>query len=388
MASVRKRTWVYKGVERSAWVVTCTDRRGKRPQKTFKTKKAADAYKKQVEAEIDRGIYTADSASVTVRVAGEHWLEVCERRHRVGDRMMKTTIINYRLFFERYILPYLGEKKLSQLTVPVVQEWVDSLVYHKTKPRKPPSVNRAIVCLGLILTEAQRERWIGCNVVKEVPPRRPRAQKDQKPIPSKKDVKTILNESSGRIHMIIHMAVFTGMRISEILGLTWEHVDFQTGTIHVFQRADKWGKIDMPKSRAGNRYIAIAPGLKVMLKEWYLGCPKGEKNPQGFVFPTKLGVAEGPNNFAWNRWRPFMNEVGLAAAHAGGARRGGQPNFRFHDLRHVAASLLIEQGLPAKQIQRIMGHATIAMTFDTYGHLFDEGDSRSAIDAIEQDILT
>lgn len=387
MASVRKRIWVYKGVERSAWVATYTDQRGKRVQKTFKQKKPALKYRTQVETEIEKGIHTADSASVSVRKAGEHWLGVCERRLLVGDQMAKTTILNYRFFFKKYIIPFWGETKLSQLTAKGVQKWVNNLVYDETNPKKPPTVDRAIACLSLILTEAQREHWVGHNVIKDVAPRRRRVERGQNIVPSKKDIKTILNESSGRTNIMIHMAAFTGMRISEICGLTWDNVDLQNGVIHISQKANRWGEIGPPKSKSGYRDIPIATNLSQMLKEWYLGCPKGEKNPDGLVFPSRRGRSYAPNGWVADFWRPLMRKIGLVTPDGRPGRNGSRVKFKFHDLRHFAASLLIEQGLPSKQIQRIMGHATIAMTFDTYGHLFDEGDSHSVVDAMERDIL-
>ena len=96
------------------------------------------------------------------------------------------------------------------------------------------------------------------------------------------------------------------------------------------------------------------------LREWKLVCPKGELD---LVFPNMLGKVQPLSNIAHRVWRPLQRQAGLVDA-------GGEPLFNFHALRHFAASLWIELGFSPKRLQALLGHSSVQMTFDRYGHLF------------------
>ncbi len=143
-------------------------------------------------------------------------------------------------------------------------------------------------------------------------------------------------------------AVFTGLRSSELRGLAWDHVDFKAKVIRVRQRADADGQIGSLKSASARRDIPMTPMVATVLKEWKLACPNG---PLGIVFP---------------------NGVGNVKSHANIVQRG--IGTGLHRYRHWFASWLIDQGFGPKRVQSLMGHSTIQMTFDTYGHLFPQDD--------------
>jgi hypothetical protein len=148
------------------------------------------------------------------------------------------------------------------------------------------------------------------------------------------------------------------MRASELRGLTWGDVDFERKVVTVRQRADRWGAMGAPKSAAGRREIPMSPMVVNVLREWRLACPKG---PLDLVFPNSLG-----------RHEMHFRDHGLNRAQlaAGITDAEGKPRYSFHALRHFCASWLIEQEFSAKRIQAWLGHSSITMTFDTYGHLF------------------
>jgi integrase len=155
-------------------------------------------------------------------------------------------------------------------------------------------------------------------------------------------------------------AALTGMRASELRGLTWEHVDFSEKVIRVRQRVDIFRNMGSPKSAAGRRDIPMSPLVVNVLREWKLACPPG---PLMLVFPNTIGKAEGHPNVVNRFWRPLQRELALVDG-------AGEPLFNFHALRHFAASIFIESGMSPKRVQTIMGHSKLAMTFDIYGHLF------------------
>jgi integrase len=109
-------------------------------------------------------------------------------------------------------------------------------------------------------------------------------------VPSKAEVGAMLDAAQGRWRPFFVTATFTGMRASELRGLTWAAVDFERRVIHVKQRADAWGTIGDPKSAAGDRMIPMAPMVVNSLREWRLVCPKG---PLGLVFPNGATRSNG-----------------------------------------------------------------------------------------------
>ena len=171
-------------------------------------------------------------------------------------------------------------------------------------------------------------------------------------------------------------AVFTGLRASELRGLTWANVDLKAAELHVRQRADRFNVIGPPKSRAGHRTVPLPQFVVNTLREWKLACPKGEL---GLVFPNGSGKVENLSNIILRGLNPVQIAAGLVI--------NGKPKYGMHSLRHFYASWCINRvedgglGLPPKNVQERLGHSKIAMTLDTYGHLFKGGDDRKALDA-------
>jgi integrase len=164
-------------------------------------------------------------------------------------------------------------------------------------------------------------------------------------------------------------AIFTGMRLSELRGLRWSDVDLETGQIHVRQRADGWQKIGPTKSKSGKRDIPLAPIVVNTFKQWQGECPKGEHD---LVSPNTLGNIETMSNVHGRCWCPLQIKCGLTD-------EAGKPRYGFHMLRHAAASLFIQYlGWTPKRLQTVMGHASVSMTFDRYGHLFENVESDRA----------
>jgi integrase len=183
--------------------------------------------------------------------------------------------------------------------------------------------------------------------------------------------------------------MFTGMRASELRGLPWSNVDLGTGVIHVRQRADAWGKIGKPKSKAGARDIPLPPIVVNTLAAWKEACPASDLD---LVFSNGSGNVESLPNI-WHRfWSPLQIKCGVSID-SGERDESGEPimkaKYGFHMLRHAAASLFIQHlGWTPKRVQIVMGHSTINMTFDLYGHLFEDlAADREAMKKIEAAIV-
>jgi integrase len=380
MASVRKRRWTHKGVEKEAWIVEYTDTRGKRRIITEKSKKDADRRRWQIEAELDAGTHRAARDTKTVSDALDEWLERCEQRAHVKDAMRPRTVRQRRSLVETHIRPYFGRKLLTELTPRMVQEWLDDLAYSPEKQLSHAHLKHLLACLRLTMKMAFTAGYIGANVLVAGEIRVPGQRAVRREIPSKEEIRELLRLSGEVLGMggvarylrpLVYIAVFTGMRQGEIRALLWEDVDFDAGMIHVRRGADDQGRVDDTKTLAGRRSIPIAPVLAIELKKWKLASQARSK--EGLVFVGNRGRMMQPACIqqSWARLqRRALPEVGAMPVKPYFPRA----KYPFHSLRHVAASLFIETGLPPKRIQAIMGHSSINMTFDRYGHLFEDPD--------------
>ncbi len=184
---------------------------------------------------------------------------------------------------------------------------------------------------------------------------------------------------SDRWRAFLIVAVFCGLRASELRGLRWQDVNLEDGKLSVAQRADAWLHIGPPKSAAGKRDIPLTPMTINALRQWKAACPAGEL---GLVFPNGAGKVEGHPNIVKRVWNPLQVKCGLVGP-------DGKARYGFHSLRHTAASLFIAHlNWAPKRVQTVMGHSSITITFDRYGHLFEdhEGD-REAMKKLEAAVV-
>ena len=401
MASIRKRTWVSGGAEKTAWVVDYKDQEGKRVLKTFATKREAEAFRTEMGYEVSQGTHTRASASIMVAQAGKEWVKQGEL-----DGLERSTLREYQNHLDRHIKPFLGGKKLSDLSVPMVNHFRNQLL---EQGRSQAMAKKIVGSLGALIATAQDNGKVSRNVVREMTGRRKRGNKRHKrrvEIPTKDEIRDMLNKADGRWRPLMVTAIFTGLRASELRGLSWQHVDFDNKVIRVRQRADRWNEIGPPKSEAGNRDVPMAPMVVNTLKDWqlrqnedWLKLQKKErrldkKSPPKLVFANGYGNVENLGNIYRRGFGPLQVECGitdgftLKRGKKGKLEEVPKPKYGIHALRHAAASLFIEQGLTPKRVQAIMGHSSIQMTFDTYGHLFPSpDDDQAAMEQIQARLL-
>jgi len=226
---------------------------------------------------------------------------------------------------------------------------------------------KVLTTLKTMLTFAQGRGLVAQNVARGVRIKVDTRETASGPLragidfPTMAELNTLIEKSEGRWRPFIVTAIFTGMRMSELRGLRWSDVDLEAGQIHVRQRADAWGKLGPTKSRAGMRDIPLAPIVVNALRHWQLECPNGEL---GLVFPNGSGNIVRMSTIH-TFWETLQIRHGLTD-------EAGKSRYGFHMLRHAAASLFIKYlGWSPKRLQAVMGHASISMTFDRYGHLFE-----------------
>jgi integrase len=204
-------------------------------------------------------------------------------------------------------------------------------------------------------------------------------------IPSPDEIRTILGALAGRWRPLLLTAIFTGLRASELRGLRWADVNLKRAEIHVRQRADRFRAIGQPKSAASQRTVPLPPIVVSTLRKWRLACPKSELD---LVFPNGIGRIESHANIINRGLVPVQIEAGVVDRRHGKARYTG-----LHALRHFYASWCINRRqdggleLPLKVVQHRLGHASIQMTADRYGHLFPRGDDGAELAAAERVLL-
>ena len=361
--AIRKRTWTSGGSEKTAWVVDYKDAQGKRRLKTFKTKKGADSWATTALFQVKEGTHTPESASITVSEAAENWIRRVEL-----DGRERSTIAQYEQHVREHINPLIGNVKLSKLSAPAIEDIRDRLLEKLSRPM----AKKVLGSIKAILKDAHRRGHVAQNnaagVTITMDKRHKRKIKVGRDIPSEDDVAKIVGEARGRWRPLIVTAIFTGLRASELRGLPWDNVDFDEQVIHVRQRADRWNQIGSPKSHAGERDIPMAPMVVSTLKEWKLACPNGYLN---LVFPNGAGNVEALANIFRRGFAPTQVRAGIVD-------KDGKPRYGMHALRHFCASWLIKQGFSPKRLQTILGHSSIQMTFDVYGHLLPSAEDDHA----------
>jgi integrase len=408
--SVRKRRWQVDGVEREAWVVDYRDTQGNRRLKTFTKKKEADEFAKRAGVEVLDGVHVADSASATITQVGKLWLAAKERAG-----LEQSTIDQYRQHLDLHISLFIGDTRLTAFTPPALRAFEEKL---HDEGRSPAMVRKVLVSLGSLLADAQERGLASRNVVRDMRGRRGRgAQRQEKrakgklkvgvDIPTPAEIKAVVGALQGRWRPLLLTAIFTGLRASELRGLTWAAVDLDKRLLKVYQRADRFNAIGRPKSEAGEREIALPPIVVNALREWKLVCPKrdtGKVDEAGnpikvldLVFPNGRGKVESLGNIINRALIPAQLRAGVVID-TGKVDEEGRPVTAakytgMHALRHFYASWCINRqqdgglGLPPKVVQERLGHSTINMTMDVYGHLFPRGDDADELAAAERSLL-
>ena len=165
------------------------------------------------------------------------------------------------------------------------------------------------------------------------------------------------------------LAIMSGARQGELLGLKWSDVDWENNQIHIKRTFNnqRWYK---PKSKASNRKISLGPSMMRELKKWRLACPLSDLD---LVFPNEAGKPINHNNLVNRHFEPALKKAGIE-------------RIRFHDLRHTYASLLVEQGENITYIQKQLGHSSPSVTLNVYAHLV-KPDNQSAAFRLEDRIL-
>jgi integrase len=372
--SVRKRTWTTRaGEPKEAWIVDYTDQDGDRHIETFERKKDAEARHDKVRLDVRHGVHTAVSKSATVAEAAERWLSRVEAEGRE-----RGTLAQYRQHVNIHIAPRIGRYKLAHLTPTKIEAFRDDLLANLSHP-----MARKVMTSLKSLLKAAKYAHVAADVSVGRSKRGERKLEVGRDIPAPAEIKRLVHaaKDDARMHALLLTAALCGLRASELRGLRWTDVDLKAGELQVRQRADRYNTIGAPKSTSSTRTIPLPPEAVAALKVWKLACPKGELD---LVFPTSTG--------AIMYHRSMLDSLAPIMA-AAGVVKHRKPKYGLHAFRHFFASWCINRRadggreLPAKVVQGLLGHGSIVMTLDRYGHLFPRGDDHAELAAAASALL-
>ena len=317
-----------------------------------KTKTEARAALRKVKADTEGGL-VFDAGTLTVEDYLGRWLA-----DSVKDTVRRSTFIQYKSVVNRHIIPALGRMKLTGLTPAHVRrlyrEKLDSGLSSRT-------VQYVHVTLHKALKQAVMDGLVPRNVTDAV--KAPQVHKKEVRPLSPAEVKALLSAArGGRLEALYVLAVHTGLRRSELLGLRWSDVDLEVGTLSVQRSLGTDGTFKPPKRNKSRRTVKLTSQAVEAL-----GGHRARQNEErmrlgflwkdhGLVFPNRLGKPMNADNLYHRGFKPLLKRAGLSG-------------FTFHSLRHTCATLLCSKNVNPKIVQEMLGHATISQTMDTYSHV-------------------
>jgi len=338
-------------------------RDGKKLRKTFPTLAAARAWRTDASRALRKGTMRPPS-SLTLRQAADAWLDGARDgsiRTRSGDAYKPSAIRGYEQALRTRLLPDLGAAKLSDIERADVQDIADRLL---AQGLDPSTIRNALMPLRAIFRRAVSRGDVAVNPTTGLELPAVRGKRDR--IASPEEAASLLAALPVEERALWATALFAGLRRGELLALAWDHVDLAAGVIRVERSYDpKAGVYVTPKSRAGERKVPIPS----VLREYLIAHKLRTGRSEGLVFPTRAGT-------------PFDSWAIKARADKAWRLAGLNP-IGLHESRHTFASLMIAAGVNAKALATYMGHASITITLDRYGHLFpgNEDEAATLLDA-------
>jgi integrase len=342
-----------------SWEAFVYDRRsGKRLRKTFPSQAAAKAWRHDAVGAVRRGTMRPPEQT-TLREAWQRWYAGALEgtvRTRSGERYKPSALRSYEQAMRTRVLFELGGLRLSEITRRDVRAFVNRLLADELDPS---TIRNTIMPLRVVFRDALANETLAVNPCQGVALPAARGFRDRTASPE--EAATLLAALPEDERALWACAFFTGLRRGELMALRWEDVDLGAGLIRIVRAWDPKERVYVaPKSKAGKRRVPIPNVLRGFLLEHRLRSGRAG----GLVFGTS---GERPLDY----WRA----VKLAKR---AWRAAGLEPIGLHEARHTFASLMIAAGVNAKALSSFLGHASITMTLDRYGHLMPGSEEEAA----------
>ncbi len=313
--------------------------------------------------EVRSGGIPATSGRETVKQVAEAWLRYIERLVEIGE-LRTRTLESYKTGVMLHLIPDYGHRRIQSITT-------DDLVTWHRKQRAAGASDWSIrarwMAIRGVFGYAARHQIIAVSPADKLLPReRPGAGEPRQRFLSREEMDSLLGHA-GNALAIIATALFTGLRVMEVLALVWGDIDFADGVIHARFQLSRQGERVPLKTKAAKRDIVLMAALGKLLRRRRLA--EQCSTDTDFIFQSST-----PH-------RPMTYKALLGLFHD--ARNDASlSDVTFHALRHTFASVLIAQGHDVQFVSRQLGHTKTSTTWDTYVHLFEA--QRHAQDARDQ----
>lgn len=332
---------------------------GHRLSHTGANRKECQEWIKKTIAQIDNGL-TFDGAQITLSDFLTEWLV------SIKASLKPHTWYQYDMTVRKHIVPFIGKTTLKDLRPEHIQKLYD-------KKLKDGSGTRTVQFTHLILHKSLNHA-LKLGIIPRNPTEttyRPKTvSKEMKFYDESQVARLLLSVRGTRDEALYQLVISTGMRQSEVLGLKWSDLDWRNKTITIRRQLVRLSKTEdeffsSVKTNAGKRTITLGDQTLQKLREHMALQDDERKHPRrekwvdyDLIFPSITGTPMNQSNL-YHSFKRLIQEAGL-------------PEIRFHDLRHTAASIMLNHGIAPMVVAKRLGHAKVSVTLDSYGHLIPE----------------
>ena len=347
---------------RCRWVLDFYDQHGRRrwitlPEGTTKAKAKEDL--RAIEDQVNKKMFLPSAKVLLFSEVAREWIE--HKKLKLRETTWEVYEGHVRNHFQD-----LDGFKINRITIATVEKFITD---RQAQGMNIGTLRKILVTLGQILSYAVRHNYLDHNPLREA--ERPRSQaqlQDDNEVSQNLRILTpaqinsfLAQVDEPKYRTLFMLAVFSGARQGELLGLRWGDMDWENCQLAI-QRTFNNGRLFTPKTHTSKRKIDLGPMIMKQLKRWRLACPK---NDLDLVFPNEAGNHINNKNMLRRHFRPALQAAGC-------------PSIRFHDLRHTNASLRLENGENIKYIQTQLGHASPTITLNVYAHLMKDRNPEAA----------
>lgn len=333
----------------------------KRFYRTVKgSKKEAEKAMRNFINELENRTFTKES-KITVKDFIHQWIELY-----IKDQLSPTTVQHYVVQTENYIIPVFGDMYLQQVKNIDVQKWIFSLQKKSPltgKPMAPKTIKNIFLNLSAVMKKAVMLELIPKNPCDNVT--MPKLERFHPDVYSIEEVEHMLDCAKGTsMYLPLMIEICIGLRRGELLALKWKHIDFENGYLSVEENlvtVNNERITKAPKTQSGKRSIQIPATLLTLLRD-----TKTERkaNDNDYIICQKDGSPYKSDSFT-QKFRRFLEAQGLK-------------HLRFHDLRHINATIMLSLGISPKVAQERLGHSSYQVTMDIYSHVLKKVEKEAA----------
>jgi integrase len=368
------------------WLITIESGRDPRTGRRERRRFAVRGTRRDAQKALRDALQQRDSGTRAApdKITLAEWLTPWLARHQAEGHIGLKSYDRYRIIIQCHLIPALGRLRLQELRPDHIGDmkarWLSGQTSTASQPLSGATVHKHLVVLRRALAEAVRSGIIVRNPADLVPAPSVKARTERRAL-MEEEIKLLVAAAKGsRYDLPIRFTLATGVRQGELLGLKWEDVDFDAGTVSV-RRAMSYvsGKttFTVPKTERSRRVIELSAASVRLLREYRVEQTKQRLmlgpawHEYGLVFPSTIGTPW----LARVLYRGYRDVLGRS-----GITDLGSVNW--HTLRHTAATQWLRHGVDVFSVSRRLGHASASFTMDVYAHLL-KGQQRQAAEALD-----